>query len=228
MLRLDIRWRRRLSVRLTAVISAVVATVVGACVLLGLRAQQRHLVGEVVRGAALLSDTIKSSGRQHMLEDRRQDGIEKVRIFNKEGKITFSTHREETGALVDKQAESCYACHAHGQPIVRLAVPSRSRIYRSADGHRVLAMVTPIYNEPSCSAAACHEHPASQQVLGVVDVGISLAEIDHGLGDLRRSTLLASVFGMLVLAAGVSFFANRVVVRPVAELVEGTERIAAG
>jgi len=237
--RMHVRWRRRLSVRLTAVVALVVTVTIGAFVALGLRAQQGHLEGEVVRGAALLSDTIKSSTHQHMLDDRRQDaylimetigrqeGIEGVRIFNKDGRVTYSNHPAEIGTQVDKRAESCYACHAADQPIVRLTVPSRSRTYRS-NGHRVLAMVTPIYNEPSCSTAACHAHPESQRVLGVVDVGISLAEIDRGLSDLERSTAAASALGVIVLATGVGFFARRLVVRPVAQLLEGTRRIAEG
>jgi two-component system, NtrC family, sensor kinase len=235
----QVRWQRRVSLRLTVLIVVVVATTGGALVALGLRTQQRHVVGEVVRGAALLSDTIKNSTHQHMLEDRRQDaysmmqaigrqeGIEKVRIFNKEGRITFSTHPGETGTQVDKRAESCDACHAAGQPIVRLSVPSRSRIYR-ADGHRILGMVTPIYNEASCASAACHAHPESQRVLGVVDVGISLAEIDRGLRGLGRQTALAAALGLLVLAAGVGFVARRIVTRPVGELMHATRRIAEG
>ena len=236
---MDVSWRRRLSVRLTAVVAMVVMVTMGAFVALGLRAQQRHLEGEVIRGAALLSDTIKSSTHQHMLEDRRQDaylimetigrqeGIEGVRIFNKDGRVTYSNHPAEVGTQVDKRAESCYACHAADQPLERLTLPSRSRTYR-ANGHRVLAMVTPIYNEPSCSTAGCHAHPESQRVLGVVDVGISLAEIDRGLADLERSTAAVSALGVIVLAAGVGFFARRLVVGPVAQLVEGTRRIAEG
>ena len=68
---------------------------------------------------------------------------------------------------------------------------SFSGVVYSKDGHRVLAMVTPIYNEASCSSAACHAHPPSQRVLGVVDVGISLAEADAELAELQRSTLSA-------------------------------------
>ena len=71
--------------------------------MLYLRAQQRHIMSEVRRGAALVSDTVKSSTYHDMLADRRdtaypsmetisqQAGIERVRIFNKEGRVTFST-----------------------------------------------------------------------------------------------------------------------------------------
>jgi two-component system NtrC family sensor kinase len=232
-------YHRRLSVRLTAAIAVVLAAALSLFALLALRAQRTRLEAEAVRGAALLSDTIRNSGLEHMLDDRRdeayalmdtigkQEGIEKVRIFNKEGRVTFSTQRAEIGSLVDKRAESCYACHAAGQPLVRLALPSRSRVY-TRNGHRVLAMVTPVYNEPRCSDAACHAHPAEQQVLGVVDVGVSLAEIDHSLASLTERTLGLALAALLIIALGVVFFVNRVVMRPVAGLLEGTRLIAMG
>ena len=37
---------------------------------------------------------------------------------------------------------------------------------------RVLGIITPIYNEPKCTA--CHVHPASQRVLGILDVRLSM------------------------------------------------------
>lgn len=234
-----VRWRR-LSTRLIAWTVGVVAPSLGLLVWAGLHAQERHLLQEVIRGAALLSDTISRSAHQDMLEDRREDvyremaqishepGIEKVRIFNKEGRITYSTDARESGSFVDKRAESCYACHAAGQPIVRLALPTRSRIYRSANGHRVLAMVTPIYNEPSCSQASCHAHPAGKRVLGVVDVGLSLAEIDRDMARLGRRTALVGLLAVVVLAAGMGLLARRLVVDPVSELAAATHRIAEG
>lgn len=236
---LQVRWSRRLSVKLTAVATVATLLIVGVVVLVALQAQRRLLIAEVVRGAALLSDTIKSSTYMMMLDDRRQEayrimedigrqeGIEQVRIFNKDGKVTFSTDPREIGTLVDKRAESCYSCHAAGKPIVRLAVPSRSRIYRR-NSHRVLGMVTPIYNESACSTAPCHVHPPSQRVLGVVDVSMSLAEIDGAVQRLQRGTIILSGLAVFALAAMVSLVVRRLVVRPVTKLVGVTHKIAMG
>src|SRR5512139_897473 len=234
---LQIAWWNRLSVKLTAVITVTTLVSITVFVSLGLRVQQQHLTDEVVRGADRFSDTIRASTYHSMLADRMADayatmdtigqlkGIEKVRMMNKEGRITFSTDRVEVGQLVDKRAESCYACHAAGQPLVRLNLPSRSRIY-TRNGQNLLAMVTPIYNEQSCFTAACHFHPPGQQVLGVVDIALSLTDVDREVADLRRKTILFSLTGMAVLAAVVVFFGQFFVVRPVAELVRGTQKIA--
>jgi two-component system NtrC family sensor kinase len=223
----------RLGVKATAVV--VLVTVVCGAVIIGmsLRAQQAYLTAEVVRGAAQFSDTIKASTYHFMQSDERTgayrtmemigrlEGIEQVRMLNKEGRVTFSTDRAEIGRLVDKRAEACYACHAAGQPLVRLNVPSRSRIF-ARNGHRVLAMITPIYNDPSCSSGACHYHPSEQQVLGVVDIAMSLEVEDRAVQELGRRTTLFSAIGVLLLATAVGLFVRGAVIRPLNEIARAT------
>ena len=232
-------WWRRLGVRLAATVMFGSAGTIALLAWLILGVQERSLVGRVTSDAALLSDTIKNSTYHAMLEDRRadayrsmenigrQEGIERVRFFNKEGRITFSTRRGEDGSFVNKTAEACYACHAADRPLERLAMTSRSRVFE-VDRHRVLGMVTPIYNEPSCSTAACHAHPPDKTVLGVLDIGISLQPVDASLDRLRRETLVITMLSMLLLAGVVTYFAHRSVVRPVRELLAATQRMAAG
>jgi two-component system NtrC family sensor kinase len=232
-------WWKRLGVILPAVIALGTLLLVGTAALLFLQAQERHLVNEVQRGAALFSETIKSSTYHDMLADRRdsaylimdtigrQAGIDRVRFFNKEGRVTFSSDRSEINTMVDKRAEQCYGCHEAGRPLERLTTRARNRTYES-HGHRVLGMVTPIYNEAACSTAACHAHPAAKRVLGVIDIGISLAEIDAQFAAIRRNTMLAAAALVLVLGAFVGLVARRTVVRPVADLVAATRAVAAG
>ncbi|HYQ81333.1 MAG TPA: histidine kinase dimerization/phospho-acceptor domain-containing protein, partial [Anaeromyxobacteraceae bacterium] len=200
-------------------------------------AMQRQRLRGMTQSAELFSDTIKSSTWRAMLEDRRQDaytdmevigrqrGIEHVRFINKEGRVTFSSRPDEIGLLLDKKAEACYACHAADLPLSHITAPSRARIYGN-NGHRVLGMITPVYNDPACYSAACHAHPQGQQVLGVLDVGLSLADLDRDMMALRRSSLLATAVAVTLLAAFFYLFAQAQVVRPVAALLEGTRRVA--
>jgi two-component system NtrC family sensor kinase len=235
----EVRWWNRLGVVLPAAVAAGTFVILGTAAILFLRAQERHLVNEVVRGAALFSETIRSSTYHDMLADRResaylvmdtigrQAGIDRVRFFNKEGRVTFSSDRPEINTMVDKRAEQCYGCHEAGRPLERLTINTRNRTYESR-GHRVLGMVTPIYNEAACSNAACHAHPPEKRVLGVIDIGISLAEIDSHFATIRRNTMLASGLFVVVLGGFVGLLARRAVVRPVAMLVDATRAVAAG
>jgi two-component system NtrC family sensor kinase len=231
-----IRWRHRLSTKLLAVVALLTLAAVAAFAAVEL-IMQRQQLGGVTHAADLFGETIKSSTWRAMLEDRRGDaysimetigrqpGIERVRIFDKQGRITFSTREQERGALVDKKADACTACHEADRPLSRVAGPSRARVFANG-GHRVLGMVTPVYNDPSCYTAACHAHSPSQQVLGVIDVGISLADMDRELLSFRRVSLSATALGVLLLAAFFYVFAQKQVVRPVAALVKGTQRVA--
>lgn len=233
------RWWNLLGVRLAAAVFVSTAAAMAGFTWVILQAQESFLVSRVSFGAGLLSDTIENSVHHAMLEDRRPDayrsmqqigkepGIERVRFFNKEGRITFSTDAREQDQFVDKKAEACYACHAADRPLERLNLPSRARVYRF-EGHRVLGMVTPIYNEPGCSTAACHAHPPDRTVLGVIDVSISLLPVDDSIDELRARTVLMAALAALAVASVITVFAHRKIVRPVQGLLRATRRIAAG
>jgi two-component system NtrC family sensor kinase len=198
---------------------------------------QRHLLSQVVAESDLLSHTIRNTLHRAMLLDRRSDaylimqdvarepGIEMVRMMDGEGRITFSTEREEVGRLVDRRAEACSACHAEGEPIHRPGLANRSRVFGS-EGHRVLGIVTPLYNESSCSSAACHAHPADRKVLGVLDVGVSLQRLDAETAGFRVRTLAAAALAAGLLGVVVWVFTRRHVMSPVAALVQATRRVA--
>src|SRR5215475_9660842 len=46
--------------------------------------------------------------------------IVRLRIFDREGHISYSSDTAEVGHVVDKGAEACYGCHAKSQPLVKL------------------------------------------------------------------------------------------------------------
>ena len=166
----------------------------------------------MIVGADQLSRGLNSATWHAMLADdrqaaydtmqvvARQPGISRIRIFNKEGRIMFST-APEAELFVDKKAEACVLCHASAQPLVRLETPTRARVFTDPGGQRRLAMITPIYNEPSCSAAACHAHPARQSVLGVLDVALDLGPTDRMIADARRRVMVTIAIEVTLISA---------------------------
>jgi two-component system NtrC family sensor kinase len=232
----EIPWRHRISTKILALLATVSLVIIGAFAFAEMSVQA-HLVEEVMRETDLLSQTVRNSIYRSMLRDQRSDaylvmddigkqpGMERVRMMDKEGRITFSTRRDEIGNRVDRNAEQCSACHAENEPLHRLPLGTRARVFQGPD-HRVLAVITPIYNEPSCSTAACHAHPASKNVLGVMDVGISLAASDAELRAFRVRTLLVVAAASALLALFFWLFTRKHLVRPIAALVQGTRRVA--
>jgi two-component system NtrC family sensor kinase len=228
---------RRLDLRLSLWLTLLVFAISGAFLFVNVRLREQELQGYLVRSADQLSRSIASATWHAMLADRRRDayevmdliatrqGVDRIRIYNKEGRVTFSTDSSDIRG-VTKQDEACHLCHAVAQPLVRLPVPSRYRIDRGADGRRRLAMVTPIYNERSCSTAACHAHPETQNVLGVLDVSLDMNPIEADLAAMKNRQFMLAAAAALLITSVILYFTHRFVRRPIRRLVEATKRVS--
>jgi len=201
---------------------------------------RRHLEDMTMASAERISETIRRSTHYYMLTNHRdavyqtittigaQPTINKIRIFNKEGRISFSTDKSEVNSFVDKKAEACYACHAQEQPLAKLNRPDRIRIYSRPNGERIIGLINPIENEPSCYTADCHAHSENQRVLGVLDVTMSLAKVDEMKAQGQRWMVASFVVGILISMGIVGLFVWILVHRPIKELIAGTQLVAAG
>jgi len=207
---------------------------------LTIRLHRQHLDASALQSAERISDVIKRSTTYSMMRNDREGlyhsmatmanepGVERVRIFDREGRITYSTDPAELSHGVDKNAEACYGCHAQQQPLSKLNRPDRFRVYRNGNGARVLAIITPIENQAECSNAACHAHPESQQILGVLDTHMSLARADQQLAQGTWQMLAYDLLAMIAIAVLSWIFIWKMVDRPLQQLEEGTKRLSKG
>jgi PAS domain S-box-containing protein len=222
-------WYRSLGFKLICTVSAIVILVIGVYASVNINTQRNQLIYEVIQSTSRVSETIKRSMRYDMLEyepERLHRAIDT--IFNFMGEIIYSSDKAEMGTMVDKSAEQCYACHAKEKPFERLTTSARSRIFQTAAGHRVLGMINPIYNEPDCYTADCHDHNQEQKVLGVVDIDVSLAEVDAVIISSKKKMTLFAMVAIVGISLTIGLFIQRFVSRPVRHLLKGTERVAAG
>ncbi len=199
--------------------------------------QSRLQMREQAEGFA---ETVRRATYWSMLRNQRQSlhriirdmasqpGVLRIRVFNKEGAIMFSSARQEIGTEVDKRAEACFGCHAQDRPLTRLPSSERTRIFRGRDGSRVMGTILPIYNEPACSSAPCHAHPPQQRVLGVLDVDLSLAALDRRLGDDLWRTLAFALALFLGVSTLIGLAIIATVNRSVHRLVTEVDKVAAG
>jgi two-component system NtrC family sensor kinase len=206
-----------------------------------IRSENRSLLQEVGRHASQLSDHIKSDLHYDMLHNdylrihggiRRigqQENIDRVRLFNKSGKIMYSSDESDIGTLVDTRAESCYGCHQEGKPLDHLDTPERTRVFHlGGDAPRMLGIINPIYNEPSCWNAACHAHSESQVVLGVLDITIPLSAVDRNIRNSQLAITVFAISAIVILGLVVSLLVKWWVDRPVQQLVAATREVAGG
>jgi two-component system, NtrC family, sensor kinase len=228
-----------LGLRLALLIAlAVVLTGAGGGAIL-FRVLEEGALREAAHGAERFSEALRSGARYAMLRNQREDlaeiiraagaesGVEVVRVINKAGEVVFSSRAQEVGARLDLEAEACVTCHAAGEPLVAPQGGERMRVFfAQGSPHRNIGFITPIYNEPSCSAADCHAHPASRKVLGVIDLQVSIADIDAQTRAARWTLagLLALWVPLVALLFGLG--GHALVGRPVRRLADACRTVA--
>jgi two-component system NtrC family sensor kinase len=234
-------FNNKIGFKLTFGVVLTILITIGIFAIFNIQSEKKSLLTEVERHANQLSDAVKSDTEYDMLHNDRmriherirrignQDSIDRVRVLNKSGEIIYSSEPEEIGTMVDQKAESCYRCHSAGEPLERLAQKERTRVFRpNDDSPRLLGIINPIYNAPTCWTAACHAHPESQTVLGVLDVTIPLTEVDKNIRRSQVAMVILTISTILILGFLVGFMVRWWIDRPIRELLTGIKHVAGG
>jgi two-component system, NtrC family, sensor kinase len=202
-----------------------------------IRTQRENALEEAILGSESIAETIQLAMEQEMQVNARdairemvsslgrQEGIENVRIFTKEGRISFSSQADEVGNTLDIRAPECAACHASG------TTPDsarRSRIDEDASGHQVLATMRVIPNREGCQGAQCHASPKAKPVLGVLDVGVSLEPAEARLSRASWNAFGFSLFAVTLITGTLFLMIWASVRRPITTIVAATRRVAHG
>jgi histidine kinase len=158
----------------------------------------------------------------------RQNDIENIRIYNKQGEIKFSNHPEEVEQQTRIKSEACYICHNTDPPTDFVELPKRVRIFSSPRGYRLMGIISPVYNEAGCSTDSCHVHPPDKKVLGALDLVVSLKQVDSEIASHQRNLALSAAVIFVSTAAVIVFILVRFVINPIRNLIKGARCIEKG
>lgn len=230
----------RLSIKLIIAICALLIVFLSIYTTVTVSQFENYLTDKSLQNAYNISDVIKKSTRYSMLLNRREDvhqiintigkeaDVEGIRVYNKSGFIIYSTNKEEIFKQVDMKAEACNVCHDQSTPHKTLTSQNKMRIYEKEKGKRLLGLINPIYNEQDCYTAGCHAHSPGNEILGVLDVMISLEKLDENIAEVRNSTITNSVILTLIIGMASGLFITILVNRPVKKLTAGLKEIGKG
>ena len=216
---------RSLFFRISMSIGIVLVLVFGASSYIMFRYQSEKALDATRDQAILLTRSLKNSIRIGMETGHVESmmsifhtvgglpGIEKLRVFNEEGRILYSAKIHEIGKLTEELDYAVYRS------------PERSTPFQSEEtGHRSFCMVEPIENEPKCQR--CHRPDV--EVLGVLDVCLSMEETEKNIEANRLMILSFTGLAILLTSAMVSILLKRFVSSPVSRLVETMESVEGG
>ncbi len=234
------RWRSNsLTFRLTGTLIVALALLLALTALVQVGLQGRYAQASARTSGLAVSETLYGALHTAMLNNDRAGLLAaartigerspnvRLRIFNKDGRIDFSSDTTEIGTRLDPRSEACFKCHQADRPIEKLPPGDRTRMF-SVGGVPALGVIRPIENEPACAAAGCHAHPADKRLLGVLDVTLVLTQLEHD----RRETawsMIGAALGVLLLVVGVVLVVvQRSVHRPIRSLTKTLAALGTG
>jgi histidine kinase len=232
--------RHSLGAKLILMVGLTLLVTISAWAYFNIEYQKEKLMENVVAATDRLTNTIRLGTHYAMMLNSRDDinqitmnigrqrEIEHIRIYNKQGEIKFSNKTGEVEETTNIKAEACDICHRTEPPLLNLSLSERTRIFTSPEGHRLLGIISPIYNETGCASDACHVHPEGKKILGALDVVVSLAHTDREILDAEKRLILLASLVFLVTSTMIVLFVLRFVNQPVRDLIDGTRRIAKG
>ncbi|UIJ37784.1 PAS domain-containing protein [Desulfobaculum bizertense] len=213
---------------------------VAAWAFMSIRFQREHSLQSVIESTDRLSDTTRLALHYAMLHNSRDDirqivrntsrqrSVESVKIFDHSGIIQYSSTPSEEQTVVKNSAPACAPCHRAEPPLRTLDLAARSRLSTADDGIRRIHILTPIFNEASCSGPPCHAHNPDTRILGALDMTVSLATSDAASAKFERNTLGMAAFAFLSTSWIMILLVLGLVKEPLRRLIAGTRLLAAG
>ena len=199
--------------------------------------QEKELLQNSVKYGYSFVDFIKKSTRYGMLTFQElviqqtveaigsAEGVMNVRILDSRGQVRYSSNKEDVGVVMDPNSPICKTCHIAGKPVK--TTPSWA-IHKGTSNFRILNFVQPIYNEPACYTSACHAHPKSQRVLGVIEADLSLEILDTNIKKQGIAITVYVLAFLFVISVVLCLILWNLVSTPVTMLTRGMERVAGG
>lgn len=186
------------------------------------------------------SDLIKRSTRYSMMHNKREDiyqtirtigteqGVKRIRIYNKQGVITFSTDSTEIMKSVNMTNESCNICHDINSRKYVSTPKDSIRIFNLTKDERVLGLINPIRNEKDCYTSDCHAHSPDQSLTGVLDVIISMKSADDAIYYNIKRIIISSFIITFLISGFSGLFILILVNKPLKKLQIGIDELGKG
>lgn len=230
----------RLSSKLIIIISITLLTLIIIQTTLAVSTLRHDLISAFAQNTYRFSEIIKNATLYEMKENNKNDiseivkhigqdkGLESVRIYDKKGTVVYSVDSSEININVDINSGSCNPCHASSKPMEKLSIEDRLKFEEDSAGNRSLVLLNPIENSVDCYTAQCHAHDNSVKVLGVLEVKVSLANIDQIVETNVISVVEQSILGTVFIAILIAILINIFVNKPIKKINAGIEELSNG
>jgi response regulator RpfG family c-di-GMP phosphodiesterase len=178
-----------------------------------LASEHGRILAETIR-SSIITDMAngKNDRVAHILDKiNTEPAIDSVRIFDESGRILMSAHNEEIGDLVTTSELMAYRT-------------GNFNYISSIGSDDQFSSVVPIYNQPVCYS--CHDDQIN--VLGILNLQVSLDAIANMQSSGRNATMIASGVMLVILILTITAFLLVYVDTPIRKLVTAMDHVEQG
>jgi two-component system NtrC family sensor kinase len=206
-----------------------------------IRYEENIMKRNLIMNASSTADLVKRALYYDMLTGHREaieqtiavigsgSEIQGISIFDKKGRVVYSSHKDEVGKVVTKENATCQICHKRKEkPLESVPESDTWRIASDSPNTKTLTLVMPLANEPSCFAASCHVHKPDQHILGVLEINFSTDTVEAIIRQNRIGTFTFGSLFIALISGSLMIILYKFVSKPVSLLDEGMRRIAKG
>lgn len=197
---------------------------IGSVTLFHIRREHTYITKASLRTADLIMSVIERSITSSMSTGNTRDvqtilemvgsdpRLAGVRIFHPDGRVLKSSNPHEIGRRVDPHS---LATFLNGR---------QHDIFRGPGGDEVIGVVKPIYSKPRCIPC----HGAGHRVIGILNLDLSLAEMESQLLETSQLFGLSMLAIVLLLTGGISLIVHRFVRLPLKTMAEKMAQVENG
>ncbi|GAB4410566.1 MAG: ATP-binding protein [Thermodesulfovibrionales bacterium] len=206
-----------------------------------IRYEENIMMNNLLNYASSTADLVKRGVYYGMLTAHRETieqtievigsgaGIKDISIYDKKGRVVYSSKKTDVGRSLGKENITCQICHkGKAKPLDSIPGQKNWMIIPDTAVTKTLRFVIPIPNEPSCFTASCHYHRKDQKILGVLETNFSTTAVDATIKQNRIGTILFGGLFIVMISVSLCLILYKFVSKPVSLLDEGMRRIAKG
>ncbi len=165
--------------------------------------------------------------KESLVDMTQFSGIVEISIYNHDGMLRHSSRDSANHKSI--QSVTVIMDNMHRQVAEDpVQIDGYTSIHKDADSGRILSVYSPILNENRCTNTTCHVHSPDESILGLMQVQVSLMEIDQArLSSEIFYFVLVAVFSLVSILIMITF-TRRTIHKPMKHIIDASNRVAQG
>ena len=215
-----------LKYKITVTAILIITVTMAVTTLRDIQATKNQLINSQKEKAILLSDRIKHGLMVLMLENRWRDlqAMTEGLVKNSRELKEIRIFHPDTGIMIVSSDPKDIGKKIYAEDMERFKKQQYQPFIIEKDGEKFASALNPVPNLPVCHRC----HGSEKNILGVLDIEVSLREVQESIQEFKKRHVFHAFFGSLVLTIAFLSVAVWLIGKPIKEMIRTIKKIEGG